>query len=174
MKTITPAELGQLMQRNDSIDLVDVRAPAEFRSVHVRCARSIPLDRISAEAVREGRGPNASGPTYVLCKSGQRAKQGAERLAAAGGGLDPVVIEGGTDACIAAGLEVVSGEGSMSLERQVRIAAGGLVAVGTVLAAAVDPWFWVIPGFVGCGLVFAGVTDTCAMGMMLARLPWNR
>ena len=62
----------------------------------------------------------------------------------------------------------------MSLERQVRIAAGTLAAAGGFLALLVSPWFAAIPAFVGTGLVFAGVTDTCAMGLLLARLPYNR
>ena len=56
----------------------------------------------------------------------------------------------------------------------VRIAAGGIVVAGALLAAFVHPWFWVVPAFIGSGLVFSGVTDTCAMGMVLARMPWNR
>jgi hypothetical protein len=62
----------------------------------------------------------------------------------------------------------------MSLERQVRIAAGSLVVLGTVLGAFVHPAFLGLPAFVGAGLIFAGVTDTCGMGMLLARMPWNR
>ena len=75
----------------------------------------------------------------------------------------------------AAGLPCVeSARQVMSLERQVRIAAGGIAATGAALALAVHPWFAGIPLFVGCGLVFAGVTDTCAMGMLIAKMPWNQ
>jgi DUF2892 family protein len=85
-----------------------------------------------------------------------------------------VNVEGGTPACERAGLAVKRGRRVMSLERQVRIAAGALAAAGTLLSALVSPWFLVVPGFVGCGLVFAGVTDWSGMGMLLARMPWNR
>jgi hypothetical protein len=62
----------------------------------------------------------------------------------------------------------------MSLERQVRIAAGLLVLTGSLLTAFVHHYWIVLPAFIGSGLIFAGVTDSCAMGMMLARMPWNR
>ena len=83
-------------------------------------------------------------------------------------------VEGGTQAWEQAGLPVVRGKKTISLERQVRIAAGALVFLGTILGAAVSPYLLIIPGFVGAGLVFAGITDTCGMGMMLAKMPWNQ
>src|SRR5690606_25251468 len=108
----------------------------------------------------------------VLCKSGQRARMAADRLASLG--FDLQVVEGGTDACVAAGVPVVRGAAQvMSLERQVRIVAGSLVLMGALLGWLVAPGFYVLSGFVGAGLVFAGVTDTCAMGLLLARMPWN-
>jgi len=98
---------------------------------------------------------------------------GYERFQAAG--FNNVVnIEGGTLACVEAGLSVVRGKKSISLERQVRIAAGLLVLSGAVLGWLVHPAFIGLSAFVGAGLVFAGVTDTCGMGLMLARMPWNR
>jgi hypothetical protein len=72
------------------------------------------------------------------------------------------------------GLPVNRGPQAISLERQVRIVAGSLVVLGTGLGALVSSWFLVLSGFVGMGLVFAGITDSCAMGMLLARMPWNR
>jgi len=87
-----------------------------------------------------------------------------------------VVVDGGTTACRAAGVPVVESAQAMPmpLERQVRIAAGGLVFLGTALALAVSLWFAVIPLFVGGGLVYSGVSGTCGLGLLLARMPWNR
>ncbi|MEN9247837.1 MAG: DUF2892 domain-containing protein, partial [Gloeomargarita sp. GMQP_bins_69] len=62
----------------------------------------------------------------------------------------------------------------ISLFRQVQIVAGSLVLLGTILGATVSPWFLLLSGFVGAGLVFAGVTNTCALGMLLAKLPYNQ
>jgi rhodanese-related sulfurtransferase len=173
MNAISPETLVGLT-RNHPIDLIDVRTTAEFRSVHLPDARSLPLDRVTADAVRSSRPTDAQGPTYVICKSGGRSKQAIDRLAREDPSLELTRVEGGTDAAIERGVEVVRGRQTMSLERQVRIAAGALVAVGTAAGGFVTPWALVVPAFVGCGLVFAGLTGTCGMGMMLARMPWNR
>jgi rhodanese-related sulfurtransferase len=85
-----------------------------------------------------------------------------------------VSVDGGTQAWEAAGLPIVRGQKTISLERQVRIAAGSLVVLGAVLGYFVHPYFIGLSAFVGAGLVFAGVTDTCGMGMLLARMPWNK
>jgi hypothetical protein len=82
-------------------------------------------------------------------------------------------IEGGTLSCEQTELPLVRGKKTISLERQVRIAAGSLVLLGLVLSLT-HPWFIGLSGFVGAGLIFAGITDTCGMGMLLARMPWNR
>jgi rhodanese-related sulfurtransferase len=92
----------------------------------------------------------------------------------AAGFTNVVNIEGGTLACEQAGLPVVRGQKTISLERQVRIAAGSLVLIGVVLSLQVHPYWIGLSAFVGAGLVFAGITDTCGMGMILARMPWNQ
>ena len=85
-----------------------------------------------------------------------------------------VNVAGGTSAWQSAGLPVVEGKKVMSLERQVRIAAGSLVVIGAVVGQFVHPAGYGLSAFIGAGLVFAGVTDTCGMGMMIAKMPWNR
>jgi rhodanese-related sulfurtransferase len=170
--TIRPRELAELRDSIQNLKLIDVRTPGEFREVHVDFARNVPLDQLDPQAIRSQRDRSSNGPLYVICRSGGRGKQACERLAAAG--LDVVNVEGGTQAWDASGLPVIRGKKAISLERQVRIAAGTLVLTGAVLALTVHPYFAVLSGFVGAGLMFAGVTDTCGMGMLLARMPWNR
>lgn len=163
--TVTPRRLAELRAAGDAAELIDVRTPVEFREVHADGARNVPLDRLDPVGVR--------GPVYVICKSGGRGRQACERLLAAG--VEGVVnVEGGTQAWADAGLPVVRGRKAVSLERQVRIAAGALVLLGVALGWLVEPAFLGLAAFVGAGLVFAGVTDTCGMGMVLARMPWNR
>jgi rhodanese-related sulfurtransferase len=90
-------------------------------------------------------------------------------------GKDLVVLEGGTQAWLQAGYPVVHSTASRwALERQVRLAAGLLVAMGVLLVVVISRWWLLLPGFVGCGLVFAGCTGFCPMGEVLARMPWNR
>ena len=150
--------------------LLDVRTPAEYAELHAAGAELMPLGTLDAASVRSrARG----GPVFLFCRSGSRARLAAERLAK-DGLTDCHVVAGGTVAWAAAGLPVIRGRKTMSLERQVRIAAGSLVVVGAILAETVHHAFIALPAFVGAGLVFAGATDWCGMGMLLARLPWNR
>ena len=173
--TISPATLADLRRKGEQVTLIDVRTPAEFGEVHVEFAHNVPLDRLDARDVAALAG---DGPVYFVCKSGGRSAKACEKLMAAGR-TNVVSVEGGTAACEAAGVPVVRGRKVMSLERQVRIAAGALVAIGAGLAAfGPDPvWQRIgagLAGFVGCGLVFAGITDTCGMAMLIARMPWNQ
>jgi len=169
--TISPQELAGLRSAGRQLELLDVRTPVEFREIHVDFARNVPLDRLDAQAVRAER--NGSGePLYVICRSGSRGKQACDKLAAAG--LNVVNVAGGTLAWEAAGLPVVRGKKAISLERQVRIVAGFLVLVGAVLAIALHPYFAGLSAFIGAGLMFAGITDTCGMAMLLAKMPWNQ
>jgi rhodanese-related sulfurtransferase len=113
-------------------------------------------------------------PVYLLCRSGQRATKAADKFAKEGFS-QPVVVEGGTLAWIEANLPVTRGQTRViSLERQVRIAAGAIVLTGVLLARFVNFNFIWLSGFVGAGLIFAGITDFCGMGLLLARMPWNK
>ncbi len=171
--TITPQELRELCQAGKRIDLIDVRTPVEFRELHLAEARNVPLDQLDPAAVIAARKSESGQPLYVICKSGSRGQMACTKFEAAGF-ANVVNVAGGTLACEQAGLNVVRGKKAMSLERQVRIAAGAMVAMGTALGAFVHPYLLGLPAFVGCGLVFAGITDTCGMGMILARMPWNQ
>jgi rhodanese-related sulfurtransferase len=173
VKTITPTELARLRNDGRAVDLIDVRTPVEFREVHAEGARSVPLDTIDPIVIMEARNGSSREPLYLICRSGSRSLQAAERFIDAG--YDIVAsVEGGTLAWERAGLPVVRGAKAISLERQVRIASGSIVLIGTALGAFVHPAFLGLAAFVGAGLVFAGITDTCGMGMLLARMPWNR
>jgi rhodanese-related sulfurtransferase len=170
---ISPTELEERRRKGEAIELIDVRTPAEFQEVHVEYARNLPLDQLNPGELLAHRGSSGERPLYVICRSGSRGSKACERLLA--GGFPQVVnVEGGTLACVQAGLPVVRGKKMMSLERQVRVTAGGLVLAGALLTYLVNPWFWVLPAFVGAGLMFAGITDSCAMGLLLAKMPWNR
>ncbi len=170
---ISPGEVGALLKKGGRLNIIDVRSPAEFANVHVVGARSVPLDRLDPQA-EAARRANEGDPLYVICQAGGRAASACKRFAAAGVG-NVLSIEGGTAAWEKLGLPVERGGGKViSLERQVRIVAGLLVLVGTILAWAIHPVFLVIPAFVGAGLTFAGITDFCGMGILLGKMPWNR
>lgn len=150
--------------------LLDVRSPGEHAAEHIEGAELMPLDRLDAAAVKE---LAAGRPCVVVCQGGTRASIAAGRLAAESL-PDVSVLAGGLNAWKDAGLPIRRGRGVISLERQVRIGAGSLVLAGVVLGFAVSPWFFGLSAFVGGGLVFAGVTDFCGMGLLLAKMPWNQ
>jgi rhodanese-related sulfurtransferase len=170
MKTITPIQLQTILAAQPSSPVIDVRTPVEFAEVHVPQARSVPLDELKPSSLQLQKDQ----PVYLLCRSGQRATKAAEKFAKEGFS-QPIVVEGGTLAWIKANLPVErSTVKVVSLERQVRIAAGALVFTGVLLARFVNFDFIWLSGFVGAGLVFAGITDFCGMGLLLAKLPWNK
>lgn len=171
-RTIDGKQLFAMLQADKTGDLIDVRTPAEFREIHAEGARNIPMERLNPiELVASRQG--SSEPIYLLCRSGSRAKQVAEKLLDVGF-INAVVVEGGTLAWEQAGLPVARGKKTISLERQVRITAGSLVLLGAALALFIHPYFIGLSAFVGGGLLFAGITDWCGMAMLLARMPWNQ
>lgn len=170
ISTITPQDLATRLEGEQDLELIDVRTPVEYREVHVSFARNVPLDTLDITNFKER---SSEQPLYVICRSGGRGQKACEALQAAG--IENVLnVSGGTLAWEAAGLPVLRGKKAISLERQVRIAAGSLVLLGVVLGVLVHPGFLGISAFVGAGLTFAGITDTCGMGMMLAKMPWNQ
>lgn len=168
---ISAAALQAQLRRAPGMRLLDVRTHAEFETAHIAGAYNVPLDTLSEHAA-DIRGSSAEA-VVLVCQSGQRARK-AETALNAAGAPTLLVLDGGMNGWIAGGHIVVRGTPRMSLERQVRIAAGALAAAGAALALLVNPLFALVPAFVGSGLVFAGMSDTCVMGMLLARLPLNR
>lgn len=173
--TVTTINARQLADLSNSgkIDLIDVRTPVEFRELHAPDARNVPLDRLDPQAVMQARSGPKDEPLYLICRSGSRGKQACEKFLAAGFS-NVVNVEGGILAWAECGLPVARGKKAISLERQVRMAAGSLVLLGVLLGWLVHPVFLGLSAFVGAGLVFAGITDTCGMGLLLARMPWNQ
>jgi rhodanese-related sulfurtransferase len=168
--SIVPSELQKRLRGKNKVNIIDVRTPAEFREVHLKEACNIPLHELVPEMLRKR---YADEPLFLICQKGTRGRQACERLSAAG--LANVAnVEGGTEACVAAGLPVERGQPVMSLERQVRIAAGSIVLSGIVLGWQVHPAFFGLSAFVGAGLVFSGITATYGMRLVLARMPWNQ
>jgi rhodanese-related sulfurtransferase len=173
VSTISAAELSQQRQAGKPCELIDVRTPPEFREVHVEFARNVPLDQLDPEAIMRARNGSAGEPLYVICQLGGRSQQACEMFQKKGFS-NVVSVEGGTKACEKTDLPLVRGKKAISLERQVRIVAGSLVLVGVILGWQVHPAFYGLSAFIGGGLLFAGLSDTCGMGMMLARMPWNK
>ncbi len=173
LKTISTRELYTQTSGGQPVDLIDVRTPMEFREVHVDFARNVPLDALDPAQVMLGHDGAEGRPLYVICRSGGRSKQACGKFITAGF-PDVVNVEGGTLAWVEAGLPVTRGRKGIPLERQVRIVAGLMVLVGILMGWLVHPACFGLSAFVGAGLIYAGVTDRCGMGLLLAHMPWNR
>lgn len=166
---VTVADLKVQLETHPPV-LLDVREPVEYAAGHIPGARPLPLSELDTSQLTFP----LDQPLVLYCQSGKRSAQAAQRLQRAG--FTRIhQLQGGFTAWQVAGYPLERPAGApISLFRQVQIVAGSLVLVGTVLGSLVSPWFLVLSGFVGAGLVFAGVTNTCALGMVLARLPYNR
>ena len=166
---------ASVIETNDRLasgecQVIDVREYSEFDRERIADARLVPLSAFEKHVGSIDR----SKPVYIMCRTGNRAKQAADRLAA-NGFTDVHVIEGGMVSWAAADLPVIKGDSKVwALERQVRFASGSLVLLGLGLGVLVTPYFYILSAFIGAGLVFSAATDTCAMGMMLAKMPWNQ
>lgn len=170
IKQATVHEINELLDSGGECQVIDVREFSEFNSERIADAQLMPLSNFEKHADEI----DHSKPVYLMCRSGNRATQAAEKLAAKGF-TDIHVVKGGMTAWAGADLPIVKGESKVwSLERQVRFAAGLFVLTGVVLGFAVSPYLFLLSGFVGAGLIFAAVTDTCGMAMVLARMPWNQ
>ena len=158
-----------------TVTTLDLRTPAEVASEYIDGCVCLPVQELTPErfeALLEQH--QSQGPVHLLCQSGKRAQMAVNKLQ--GKTKRPlVIIEGGLNALKTHNVEVKTGSKNViSLERQVRITAGFLVVLGVLLGFTVSPYFFALSGFVGAGLMFAGITDTCGMALVLARMPWNQ
>lgn len=150
--------------------LVDVREYTEFAGGRVNGAKLVPLGEIE----KRHRELDHTHTVYVMCRSGRRSSEAQKRLKSLGF-QNVVNVRGGFEAWKAEDLPFEKDEKApWALERQVRFVAGLLVLAGVLLSIFVHPYFIVLAGFVGAGLTFAGATDWCGMGLLLAKMPWNR
>ncbi len=168
LKSISPDTARQLI--GIGAVLVDIRGADEHARERIAESCHLPMEQL-AQGVALIEGASA---VIFHCRSGTRTQMNAQRLGACVA-CDAYVLEGGLDAWKRAGLPVVAdARQPLELQRQVQIAAGSLTLLGTVLGVSVSPWFYVLPGFIGAGLVFAGVSGFCGLARLLMKAPWNR
>jgi rhodanese-related sulfurtransferase len=169
LKLVDAATLKHWLD-HDQVLLIDVREKAEYAGEHIANSTLMPLSSFNPQAV-----PTQSSKTIVLyCQSSNRSGQAAQKLFAAG--IQEVThLQGGLNAWKQAGYPTkINKNAPISLMRQVQIVAGSLVLTGTLLGAFISPWFLILSGFVGGGLLFAGITNTCALARLLSLLPYNQ
>ena len=155
---------------NEDMHLVDVREYAEFAGGRIEGAKLLPLGEIE----KRHNELDHSKPVYVMCRTGNRSAQAQKKLKNLG--FENVVnVAGGFEAWKKEDLPFERDEKApWALERQVRFVAGLFVLIGFLLSVFVHPYLIGISVFIGAGLVFSAITDTCTMGMILLKMPWNR
>lgn len=169
LQTIDAHTLKKLLDRQ-AVTLIDVRESGEYAGEHIPGATLFSLSRFDPRKIPQ----NNDTKIVLYCRSGNRSTMAAQKLLDAG---FPTVthLESGLSAWKEAGYPTkINRNAPISLMRQVQIVAGSLVLIGTLLGVFVSPGFLILSGFVGAGLMFAGITDTCMLGMLLAKLPYNQ
>ncbi len=179
-QTISPNEVAQKLAGGAT--LIDIRSPDEFARMHIGGAVCVPIDSLDKDNIAKNANPQGgqngeNGENIVIfhCLSGMRTAQNADKITACTSNCTAYIMDGGLQAWQKAGLPtVIDRTQPISLMRQVQIVAGVLILLGVVLGSLVSPVFYGVSGFVGAGLLFAGVTGFCGMAKLLALLPYNR
>lgn len=170
LEMVSAKDALEKVSKDPKVKFLDVRSPLEYSEVHIKESINIPIDMLASKVRELGQ----SGETYiVLCHTGNRSPMAADMLLQSG--MRSIkVMEGGMIRWQKEKLSVIKGESAMSLERQVRTIAGSLMLLGIILAWLVNHAFIFISAWVACGLIFAGLTNNCLMGMLLMKLPYNK
>jgi len=170
INNVNAGTIAQWVANGEAV-VIDVREPAEFASERIEGAISIPLSKITSASLSVAQGKK----TVIHCRGGKRSMSACQKLIAENPALEIYHLEGGLLAWKEANLPVLtSGVKVLPLDRQVQLTVGLIVLIGSLLAYFVNPIFFLLTGFIGAGLTFAGLTGFCGLALVLARMPWNQ
>lgn len=170
LPSLPPKRAFEMVQ-NGEARLVDVRESSEYAEKFIPGSRLIPLSAIATQNVNDCETKDK--PIIFFCRSGNRTTKSSDLLERAAGNVQAFQIEGGLSGWEKEGLPVERGNASFPLFRQIQIGAGSLVLIGILGSFIWHPIYW-LSAFIGAGLIFAGVTGFCGLGLLLSRMPWNR
>ncbi len=167
---VAPELAAEWLESGQAV-LIDVREDFEHAAERIGGALHCPLSRLEIDDLRR-----KSGDKRIVfhCRTGKRSSDAARRFQSDG---EPAFhLAGGIEAWKSAGLrtERPSAGPRIDVMRQTQMLIGLFVLSGVLLGSFVSPWFLLLSGFMGAGLIFAGLSGTCGMAFMLAKLPWNR
>ena len=170
LNIISPSELRIMLDTGDT-KLIDVRSTDEFAARHIKEARSVPLSILDLNQICD-----KTKKIVLQCESGSRSKLAAKKLQALSKDLKIYSLDGGIRNWVEKNYAIVEGiavNNKLPLNRQVQITAGIIIVLGIVLTKLMSRLFIIIPLFIGCGLIFAGISGWCGMASLLALMPWN-
>ncbi|MEN0586785.1 MULTISPECIES: rhodanese family protein [unclassified Kosakonia] len=170
--TLVSPQEASVQQQNGAL-IVDIRQADEFRREHLPDAFSLPLDDVLAGQTVT---PGSPDQTVIFhCQSGMRTQQNADALVRAAAPAKVMILDGGLNNWKREKLPTMQDKRQpRPLMQQVQIVAGSLILLGVVLGFTLHPNFFLLSGFVGAGLLFAGLSGWCGMALLLAKMPWNR
>jgi rhodanese-related sulfurtransferase len=170
-RTIEVSDMEELLHNGNAVKIIDVRTPAEYHSIHIPGSYNVPLDQLPEHKTELANAIQV--PVILICRSGARAEQAAKIFDTTS--LEHVhILRGGISAWEQAQKPVNRGKQLWSMERQVRFVAGSIVLLSVLGSWFVRKPLALLAGFVGAGLVYSGLTDTCGMAILLSKLPYNR
>ena len=170
LPAISPQEAFERFSKGEA-RLVDIRETDEYTQEFVPGSRLIPLSIIAKHPLKDADAPDK--PIVFFCHSGNRTANASDLLERLAGDVQAYRLDGGISGWEKAGLPVEHISSTIPLFRQIQIAAGSLVLIGVIGSAFWHPFFW-LSAFVGAGLVFAGISGFCGLGVLLSHMPWNR
>jgi rhodanese-related sulfurtransferase len=156
---------------DNAIELVDIRELDEYARENIPGSKLVPLSDIETYDF----GPDNRNKKVVFhCAGGIRTAQAAAELCRTGF-CEVYTLKDGIEGWKAAGLKTrFNKKAPISIMRQVQIIVGTSMLLGIVLGLEISPWFFGLSAVMGAGLLFAGISGTCAMANVLARLPYNQ
>ncbi|MBY0378747.1 MAG: rhodanese-like domain-containing protein [Gammaproteobacteria bacterium] len=167
--TMNVHELKEKMERGDIL-LLDVREPAEYKTECIEGSYLLPLSELCYEKL-----PQTTKPLVIHCNSGKRSEEACKKLLAQNPQLEIYSLKGGISEWKNVGYPILRLGGNMlPLIQQVQFTAGLLIVLGVLLGLFISTWFYILPGFIGLGLMVAGLSGWCGMAMLLAKMPWNK
>lgn len=167
MRTVTPQESLKLLNENNAV-LVDVRESYERKSEYIEQSIHIPLNELNTDSIL-----HKNVPIILYCKSGTRSAQACSKLNSENNSAEIYSMEKGIEGWKNAGLQTTKTTETIPLDRQVQITTGLITFFGTMLGLCFSTTFFILPGFIGAGLVFAGLSGSCGMARILSKMPWN-
>lgn len=154
----------------DHIVLIDIREPSEFAREHIKGSKNIPVNNLDGCDFSHSQEQIA----IFYCQMGNRTKSALDKIENCGF-KEVYCLPNGLEQWKKCGLPtVVNRNAPIDIMRQVQITAGSLVLLGVVLGYLLSPYFYILSGFVGAGLMFAGISGTCGMAKLLGFMPWNK
>lgn len=156
------------LKKKEKVRLVDIRTPHEHKRECIGCAENILVEDIYDANI------DSDEVVVLHCQSGNRTNQAAEKVA----GLTAkkiYLLDGGINAWKQHKQPTQKNvKEPLPIMRQVQIIVGFMVLLGVILSFTVSQYFAILSGFFGAGLLFAGLSGTCGLAIMLEFLPYNK